>query len=67
MKTIINCLCLCQVWGQTTGSGWAQPRECETFNSSSDVETDREQSDIRSGVMAWNRAVNICELMKQSL
>jgi hypothetical protein len=56
---------LYQVWRQATGSGWTQFGECKTFNSSSNVETDREQSDIRSGVMAGDRAVNMCEFMKQ--
>lgn len=55
-----------RVWRQTTSSGRTQFGERRTFNSSSNVETDREQSDIRSGVMAWNRAVKMCEFIKQN-
>jgi hypothetical protein len=65
-KLILIVFVLYQVWRQTTGGGWTQFGECKTFNSSSNVETDREQSDIRSGVMAWDRAVNMCEFIKQS-
>jgi len=65
-KLILVVFVLYQVWRQTTSSGWTQSGECKTFDSSSNVETDREQSDIRSGVMAWNRAVNMCEFIKQS-
>jgi hypothetical protein len=54
-----------QVWRQITGSGWTQSGECEACSGSSNVETNGEQSDIRSGVMAWDRAVDICESMKQ--
>lgn len=54
------------MWGQITGSGWAQPGECEAFDSSGHVETDRKQSDIGSGVLARDRAVNTCELMEHS-
>ena len=65
-KLILFVFVLYQVWRQTAGSGWTQFGECKTFNSGSNVETDREQSDIRSGVMAWNRAVNMCKFTKQS-
>jgi hypothetical protein len=62
---LLTVFVLWQVWRQIIGSGWAQSRKCEAFNSSSNVETDREQSDFRSGVMAWDRAVDMCEFMKQ--
>jgi len=32
---------LYNVWGQTIGSGWTQFGECKTFNSSSNVSTER--------------------------
>ena len=65
-KLILVVFVVYQVWRQTTSSGWTQFGECKTFNSSSNVETDREQSDIRSGVMAWNRAVKMCKFIKQN-